>query len=1238
MKHLFTFIVIVSISFGNIFGQSKKIPSGNQVNTFNKKSWNFANKISPANGNIKKGKEKHYSNEDFSLTTSKESFLLKPLNKSYKEQNFINSVPKELKSSNNVTFREINVDIDNNGYTHKRIQQKYKGIDVYGGIIILHKNNEDIQSINGKFYGDIQLDILPEISEKDAFELAKNEIDAEIYSWEVDSKNELKKYQIAPVGEQIILPINENNDKPDFKLCYKFEIKAVSPYSINEVFVDAKSGKIINNISKINYDNGTATTMYSGVKTITTENISGTYYLHDLSRKVYTYDMRNGTNYGEAYEFTDADNNWNEQEYTLSSITVNNLATDWWYASVADEKPDIFIKIYDGDANLVKETMYFDNTFAPFTFNINMKLNNPPYTFELWDYDAVGSNDYGGIYSINLSSGSNSFSGSGNSGNYNIIAQGNPALDAHWAGMKVYDYFQSKFSRNSYDNAGAAIYSFVHFNAGFDNAYWNGTCMTFGDGGNAFSPLSCLDVFGHEFGHAVVGNNGGGGLNYQSESGALNESFADIFGTCLEFYAKPSTANWTIGEDITLLSPYYLRSLSNPNQGLAPTPDTYNGVLWADINNLESDHGGVHTNSGVMNYWFYLLCQGGSGTNDIGSSYSVSGIGMAKAEQITYRNLIYYLTPTATYYDAMMGSIQATEDLYGAGSTEYWAVKDAWYAVGLGNTSANVYCDGTTFLESESGSVTDGSGNSNYLDNSDCMWLIQPAGSEYITLDFTMFDTENGYDSVLVYDGPDTLSSVLMAWWGNTIPPQITSSGGAMLIRFMSDGSVNSGGWAANYNSIGTAYCNDVTILSDYSGSFSDGSGGNNYGNNSQCVWYIAPPGATSITLSFSQFNTEQDYDGILVYDDIEATNQIAVLTGTSIPSPIVSSTGVMLVYFISDYIVNYSGWNASYTAIGTPNCSGISTFTEDFNFIDDGSGSSDYYNNSECEWLIQPNDAIGITFFFEEFKLEKPSEDGNTIYDYVEIYDGINSSAPLLGRYTGENIPSAVSSTGSSMFILFSSDFSVTSEGFSGYYISTTSNFCSGESVLTNQSGSFNDGSGASQYGNNSDCSWLIQPTGASSITLNFTEFNTEQDFDGIIVYDGDNLSSAILGTFTGSVLPNQVTSTGGSMLVNFVSDESVRGSGWVANYSSTLTNIDKLNRENSILIYPNPNEGKFNIDCQNKDTYIEIFDITGKNCLYNKNLDLGLNKISLNVSSGSYLLKVTNDEKISYQKIIVR
>lgn len=272
----------------------------------------------------------------------------------------------------------------------------------------------------------------------------------------------------------------------------------------------------------------------------------------------------------------------------------------------------------------------------------------------------------------------------------------NPAIDAHWGMEKTYDYYKDTFNRLSYDNNNSIIenyinpIAFVDFfpDTGFPNnavampAPYN--FMAFGIGDNTrMSPLVKIDVAGHEFTHMVVSNNGNGGLKYQGESGALNESFADIFGASIEHYALGEQANWLIAEDILLNDvKNYFRNMGDPKDKMHP--DTYKGRYWASTYIGSRDSGGVHTNSGVQNYWFYLLVEGGIGTNDKGNEYNVEGIGREKAEWIAYHNLMNYLLPDSEYIDAYNGSLQAAEDRFGEDSLEYNSVKEAWYAVGIG--------------------------------------------------------------------------------------------------------------------------------------------------------------------------------------------------------------------------------------------------------------------------------------------------------------------------------------------------------------------------------------------------------------------------------------------------------------------------------------------------------------------------------------------------------------------------
>lgn len=289
------------------------------------------------------------------------------------------------------------------------------------------------------------------------------------------------------------------------------------------------------------------------------------------------------------------------------------------------------------------------------------------------------------------------------------------AVEIHWATEMTYDYFLNEFGRNSFDDNGAPIISWLHFDTNYNNAFWNGQWFTYGDGdGTAFGNLSSIDVVAHEFTHALTGYTAD--LAYAYESGALNESFSDIFATMIEFYAEPSCANWILGENVvTTPGKNGLRNMADPHDAtmLTQQPNTYLGNFW---HTAASDNGGVHINSGVQNYWFYLLSEGGSGTNDNGYSYNITGMGIDKAAKVAYRTLTAYLTSTSNYVDARQAAISAAQDLVAAGiltDAEAEQVAKAWCAVGVGT------CDGSSDM------LTISSPNGNEICEQSNIHLIQ---------------------------------------------------------------------------------------------------------------------------------------------------------------------------------------------------------------------------------------------------------------------------------------------------------------------------------------------------------------------------------------------------------------------------------------------------------------------------------------------------------------------------------
>lgn len=242
------------------------------------------------------------------------------------------------------------------------------------------------------------------------------------------------------------------------------------------------------------------------------------------------------------------------------------------------------------------------------------------------------------------------------------------AVSAAFNTREVYNYYKDTFGRNSLDGNGKNLFAVIHYQSAYANAFWNGESMVYGDGdGRTFGPLSKgLDVAAHEMTHGVIGATAR--LIYQNQSGALNESFADVFAAMID------SANWTVGEAVTLAAPGFLRDMQHPSRGMDRQPEHMSQYV---LMSTSQDNGGVHVNSGIPNRAAYLIAEGLS-AEGLGSS-----IGRARTQQIYYRALTTYLVASAQFLDARHALIQAATDLHGADSVEVAAVAMAWNQVGV---------------------------------------------------------------------------------------------------------------------------------------------------------------------------------------------------------------------------------------------------------------------------------------------------------------------------------------------------------------------------------------------------------------------------------------------------------------------------------------------------------------------------------------------------------------------------
>jgi bacillolysin len=330
---------------------------------------------------------------------------------------------------------------------------------------------------------------------------------------------------------------------------------------------------------------------------------------------------------------------------------------------------------------------------------------------------------------------------------------GQPAgVDAHYYANVTDDFYLNTLGRNSLDGNGMPMVSSAHFARNYNNAFWNGSQMTYGDGdGRNFREFSGgVDVVGHEFTHGVTEFTSN--LIYENESGALNEAFSDMMGSAIEQFAASTQrdsapADWLIAEDISLTADTEpgFRNMADPRED--GDPDHYSELVITT-----ADNGGVHTNSGIPNHAFELLVNGGrnAGCDSVGSDghvhtadcdVSVPALGLAVARDVFYTGFTS-LHETANMCDARNATVAA------APSRARSSVRAAWDAVG-----ARSGCTGapppapcgdpaaTIPFESEHP----------YRNSQDCTWTYDHGSGGY-ALHFSLLDVERNFDFVTITD------------------------------------------------------------------------------------------------------------------------------------------------------------------------------------------------------------------------------------------------------------------------------------------------------------------------------------------------------------------------------------------------------------------------------------------------------------------------------------------------------
>jgi len=317
---------------------------------------------------------------------------------------------------------------------------------------------------------------------------------------------------------------------------------------------------------------------------------------------------------------------------------------------------------------------------------------------------------------------------------------------------------------------------------------------------------------------------------------------------------------------------------------------------------------------------------------------------------------------------------------------------------------------------------------------------------------------------------------------------------------------------------------------------------------------------------------------------------------------------------------------------------SGLEVITQPSGQFTDGSGPiEDYQANTEASWLIDPQNAedsiTDITIYFVEFDLGSG--------DYLRIYDGETSSAPMLGEYTGSTLPSQLTSTGNKLLITLNTDGSGHGTGFKAEFFSDFPTYCTGLVELTDAVGTFDDGSGSFHYAPGATCMFKIEPPYASTITVHFNYFETEEGNDLVKVFNGNTQ----LGTFSGDDIPGPFVCDGGFVFITWSSNSTINYPGWEITYEIDNVSVEEQEAFTQLDIFPNPATDALNVNFKldnNQTVEMRLVNVTGE-AVYNNVLTNVTGQVNnridvSNFAKGIYILNISGAEGSVNKKVIIK
>lgn len=498
--------------------------------------------------------------------------------------------------------------------------------------------------------------------------------------------------------------------------------------------------------------------------------------------------------------------------------------------------------------------------------------------------------------------------------------------------------------------------------------------------------------------------------------------------------------------------------------------------------------------------------------------------------------------------------------------------------------TARQSCGGT--LTNPTGILQFPSNGPTYQHDLSCAWILKTNSSKVLNVTFTAFNVEQStecrFDFLQIHDGRTAGDHMIGKYCGNNLPEggNIISTQHSLYLWFYSDHSVSRDGFTLQWTTVDPMCGGEINA--DHGRISSPGSPGN-YPSNRDCYWHVRVTSGKRIQFHFYAMMLEEhptcQNDYLEIKDGpSEGSQQLGIFCNHTNPPPLVTSGSETWLHFHSDSSGQDAGFQLTFSSIeGSPGCGGV--YTDATGRITSPGYGENYKPNLDCEWKIRMPIEERVEITWTSFQLEAQR---NCLYDFVEVYDGVNREAPLIGRYCGDMFPPSTLSNSNVLLIRFKTDWTYGHQGFSLNY----KVWCGGQ--FTEETGVIKSPYYPNPYPASRTCIYeIIQPPG-KAIKLTFQDMDIESgwrsrcNYDYLEVHDGDSENSTQIGTYCGtnsSVPQFPIISTHNYLWLKFKTDSTNHRRGFMATYEIIDRECGGILKSQPGMIQLPPEEGRYSL-----------------------------------------------------------